>query len=426
MIRTILFSLVFCFTHLPGRADEVPSKPNVVVIISDDQGFYDYGFMGHDTIRTPELDRLADESLLFTRGYVTTALCSPSLATMLTGQYAHRHGITGNDPSGGRPRAAWIDRFARSPQLPAMLAEAGYLSLHTGKYWQGDPAVSGFTDSMGDTGRHGSKESLGIGRDTMEPIYDFIARAQEAEKPFLVWYAPFLPHTPHNPPERLLEKYRGKAANRAEEKYFAMCEWLDESCGQLLGHLDAEGLRENTIVVYLCDNGWGSVGKGSVKATPHELGVRTPIMIRWPGRVESRRDEESLASNLDLASTVLRACGLEPSPEMQGIDLLDAEAVTKRQGLCLENFTHDMFDADRPAESLCARSLVEGWWKLTLWRDPHSSLNIQKWRMPPPAEKVQLFDLREDPLEEHNLADQHPERVAEMLARLDAWWNSEQ
>ncbi len=274
-----------------------------------------------------------------------------------------------------------------------------------------------------DTGRHGSAKSLGIGRDGMQPIYDFIAEAREQKQPFLVWYAPFLPHTPHNPPERLLERYRGKGRNLADEKYFAMCEWLDETCGQLLDHLDSGGLRENTMVIYLCDNGWGSVGKGSVKATPHELGVRTPIMIRWPGRVDPRRDAKHFASNLDLAPTVLRACGLEVPAEMEGIDLLDGGAVSDRKALFLENFTHDMFDADRPAESLCARSLVEGQWKLTVWRDPHPSLVIQKWRMPPPAEKELLFDLELDPLEEKNLAEDHPERVAAMRERLDAWWD---
>ncbi len=426
MHRIICIFLICCYSGFVHAGETVPSRPNVVVIISDDQGFHDYSFMGHPTIKTPEIDKLAGESLLFTRGYVTTPLCSPSLATMLTGQYPHQHGITGNDPADKKPRAAWIKHFGKSPQLPAMLGEVGYLSLHTGKYWQGDPAVSGFTDTMGATGRHGSEVSLGIGRDGMQPIYDFIAKARSQEKPFLVWYAPFLPHTPHNPPERLLKKYRGKGSSPGREKYFAMCEWLDETCGQLLGHLDAEGLRENTIVVYLCDNGWGTLGKGSVKATPHELGVRTPIMIRWPGRIEPSRDEIRLASNLDLAPTILQACGVEPSPEMEGIDLLDDAEVSQRKTLFLENFAHDMFDVERPADSLNARSCIEGHWKLTLWQDPHPSLKIEKWRMPAPEEKLLLFDLQADPMEKNNLADRHPDRVAAMRTRLDAWWNPEE
>jgi uncharacterized sulfatase len=422
MMRALFPGLVFLLAYGSVHAVEPVAPPNIVVIISDDQGYGDYGFMGHEVIQTPRLDRLAQESLLFTRGYVTTALCSPSLATMLTGQYPHQHGITGNDPANKKPRGPWIERFARSPQLPALLGEAGYLSLHTGKYWQGDPAVSGFTHSMGATGRHGSEESLGIGRNGMQPIYDFIAEAQSQQKPFLVWYAPFLPHTPHTPPERLLAKYRGKGGSLANDKYFAMCEWLDETCGQLLDHLDSEGLSENTLVLYLCDNGWGSVGKGSVKATPHELGVRTPIMIRWPGRVEPRREETSLASNLDLAPTVLRACGEQVPAEMEGIDLRDERAVTGRETLFLENFAHDMLDAERPAASLRARSLIKGHWKLTLWQDPQPELVFQNWRMLAPKEKILLFDLARDPLQQRNLAAEQPEKVASMRADLDAWW----
>ena len=88
-------------------------KPNVVLIIGDDQGFGDYGFMGHPVIKTPNLDRLAGESLLFTRGYVTTALCCPSLSTMLTGMYPHQHGYTGNDPAKGGDRDKWVERFRK-------------------------------------------------------------------------------------------------------------------------------------------------------------------------------------------------------------------------------------------------------------------------------------------------------------------------
>ena len=115
--------------------------PNVVMILSDDQGFGDYGFMGHEMIETPSLDRLASQSLRYDRGYVTTALCSSSLTTMLTGLYPHEHGTTGNDPLKGISRQPWIDKFKNSPQLPKLLAKQGYISLHTGKYWHAHPKI---------------------------------------------------------------------------------------------------------------------------------------------------------------------------------------------------------------------------------------------------------------------------------------------
>lgn len=400
------------------------SRPNVVVLISDDQGFGDYGFMGHDIIETPRLDKLAAESLVFRRGYVTTALCCPSLATMLTGLYPHEHRRTGNDPlkDTGRRVSEWIEYFGKQPQLPAMLRDAGYLTLHTGKYWHGDPAVSGFTDSMGKTGRHGSEYSLSIGRDTMEPVKKFLDKAGQEQKPFMIWYAPFMPHTPHTPPERLLKKYVEAGAG-SQAKYYAMCEWFDETCGDLLERLERRGLSKDTIVLYICDNGWGSVGKGSVKSSPHELAVRTPIMVRWTGRVSPEMNDALLASNIDLAPTVLRACGLEPVKAMSGVNLLDRKAVAGRKQLFLANFAHDMLDVDRPQDSLRSRSCVQKDWKLTLWHELHPDLEIKEWQMTTPAEKVQLFDLADDPMERNNLADKQPEKVAELTQKLNHWWN---
>ena len=141
------------------------------------------------------------------------------------------------------------------PTLPRLLAEKGYVSLQTGKWWQGDYRRGGFTHGMTKGQRHGD-EGLDIGRKTMQPIFDFIADARKAGKPFFVWYAPMLPHTPHNPPERLLAKYKDKAPSPPVAKYWAMVEWFDETCGQLLDHLETEKLAENTIVVYVTDNGW--------------------------------------------------------------------------------------------------------------------------------------------------------------------------
>jgi len=418
-----LLTLQFVFTsfHVLGKQTE---SPNVVMILSDDQGYADYGFMGHSIIETPHLDLLAAESLRFERGYVTTALCSSSLSTMLTGLYPHEHGTTGNDPLKGISRAPWIEKFEKSPQLPAILAKKGYLTLHTGKYWHGKPSRSGFTHDMGDTKRHGSAFSLSIGRNTMEPIYNFIEEAEEKKKPFFVWYAPFLPHTPHNPPAELEKKYQKLGAG-GQSKYFAMCEWFDQSCGQLLDYLDEKKLEENTLVVYACDNGWGSLKglKGSVKASPYELGVRTPIMFRWPNRISPEVNKVDLASNLDLVPTILRACGLDPKPRMQGIDLLDRKAVSKRDALFLENFTHDMLDANRPEAALRARSIVLRDWKLTLWRNTDRRLRTQGWQIEIPEQRVELFNLTNDPEESQNLAQKNPEVLTRLTARVNHWWN---
>ena len=120
-LKLVAFIFILLYGSIFSWAKAEP-LPNVVMILSDDQGFGDYGFMGHEMIETPSFDRLASQSLRYDRGYVTTALCSSSLTTMLTGLYPHKHGTTGNDPLKGISRQPWIDKFKNSPQLPKMLA----------------------------------------------------------------------------------------------------------------------------------------------------------------------------------------------------------------------------------------------------------------------------------------------------------------
>ena len=242
--------------------------PNIVYIISDDQTWTDYSFMGHKIIETPQIDKLAKESLTYTHGYVPSSLCCPSLATMITGLYPRQNKITGNEPpipAEGKRSAEYARRFAqqvalidKGPSLPRILKEKGYVSHQSGKWWQGHYSRGGFTHGMthGDPkrgGRHGD-EGLKIGRNGMEPIFNFIKDA--GDKPFFIWYAPFLPHTPHNPPKRLFDKYAAKVDSPHIARYYAMVEWFDETVGELVNHIDEKGLGKDTIFIYVTDNGW--------------------------------------------------------------------------------------------------------------------------------------------------------------------------
>lgn len=396
------------------------ARPNIVLIIGDDHAWTDYGFMGNAEVRTPHIDRLAAEGLTYTRGYVTTALCSPSLATLLTGLHPHQHGITGNDPVEGQPREKWLERFFRHPLLPRLLADAGYVTMHTGKYWMRQPADAGFTRDMGSTGRHGGK-ALAIGRETMQPIKDAMDAAVGESKPFFIWYAPFLPHTPHDPPQRLLEKYAA-IEPPARAKYYAMIEWLDETVGDLLASLASRGLDENTLVVYLNDNGWNDFGK----LTPYENGVRTPIVLRWPKKVAPRIDREHLAGNIDIVPTLLTAAGVPLPAGLPGVNLLDERAVAARDTLFLANYTHDMVAVDDPGRSLLTRTCIHGGWKLVAWQPtlPENGMAAGKKRKNPDA-RHELFDLAADPGETKNLAADRPDVVERLDARLDGWWRPE-
>lgn len=424
------FLFAFLFSLIAGgfQRAQAAAPPNVIVIIGDDQGYGDFGFMGHPHIRTPNIDRLAAESLTFRHGYVPSSLCRPSLVSIITGLYAHQHKITSNDPplpkEGGKNaekdttflagRQEMINHIDKVPTLPRMLAEKGYVSFQTGKWWEGNYKRGGFTDGMTQGQRHGDA-GLKIGRDTMQPMYDFMEKAVADQKPFFVWYAPFLPHTPHNPPERLLEHYRDKAPTPTIAKYWAMCEWLDETCGQLRGFLDDKKLTESTVVIYVTDNGWiqdpnQNRYAARSKQSPYDGGLRTPIMVKWPGHVEPKISDR-LAISLDIAPTILAAVGLKPTSEMQGVNLLDEKAVEARKEIHGEIFTHNSADVQNPSASLRYRWIVADDWKL-----------IVPVRTQEPKAEVELFNVTKDPQEQQNLTAEQPERVAELAKRLDSWW----
>lgn len=442
-MRSIVSSIAVLLCCLISAAISA-EKPNVVFIISDDHAWTDHGFMGHDFVQTPRLDQLAAESLVFSRGYVPTSLCRPSLATMITGLFPHQHGITGNDPPGGRDtmsnptsRQAMVDIFRRNKNLASMLGEAGYVSHQSGKWWEGNPVDSGFTAGMthGDVnrgGRHGD-EGLKIGREGMQPVLDFIDSAHE--KPFFVWYAPFLPHTPHNPPERLLSKYRSAGRPLALAKYYAMIEWLDETVGQLLDHLQQRGLDDNTMVVYVVDNGWiqaippAAMPDSRSKVSPYDAGIRTPIMVRWPGTVSAGRDDDSLACSIDLVPTVLRAAGIAVPDNLPGINLLHKTAIDEREFVYGELFAHTAVAANRPVANLKYRTIVRNdGWKLILPFLPNRDVQLMIGGQQTDWMRLQpeLYNVISDPSERMNKATNNQAIVETLRSRLNQWWSDPQ
>ncbi|APW61997.1 sulfatase [Paludisphaera borealis] len=431
-IRPLLVMLIAASAQSAAAAAEKP--PNVVLIISDDHAWTDYSFNGHPHIRTPHIDGLAAQGLTYRRGYVPSSLCSPSLASILTGRYAHQHKVTSNDPPlppGKTGKAAYDDAAFRGqrkemvgfiesiPTIPRQLAQRGYVSFESGKWWGGNYKSGGFTSGMthGDPdhgGRHGDV-GLTIGRETMKPVFDFIDESTESGKPFFLWYAPMMPHQPHNPPARLLDKHQNKAPSLDVAKYWAMVEWFDETCGQLLDHLDAKGVAKDTLVVYLSDNGWIQDPAAPryaprSKQSQYDGGLRTPIILRWPGKIQPG-ESDRLASSIDLAPTILAAADLKPAPEMQGVNLLDASAVKAREAIFGEIFTHNAVDIHRPSTSLRYRWTIAGDWKLIL-----------PARQNEPDAPIELYNLAADPAESKNLAEQNSSKVAELRRLITNWW----
>ena len=426
---------------IPGKSFSAVGAPNIVLIISDDQAWTDYGFMGHTDIQTPHLDKLAKEGVLFTRAYVPTALCRPSLMTLVTGHYAHRHGVTGNDPSPKyadrnsslyqKRRASLIAKIDRFDTLPDLLSERGYLSHQSGKWWEGDFKRGGFTHGMTrgfpqPGGRHGD-EGLEIGRQGIAQIRGFVDMALAEDKSFFLWYAPFLPHTPHTPPKRLLDKYRKEGRPIPIARYYAMCEWFDETCGALLDYLEKKGIRDNTLVVYVTDNGWIQNPKGGgyasrSKQTPYEGGVRTPIIFSWP-KVFKPTHRDELVSSIDLFPTILAATKARTPSGLPGLNLLPnliKNTRISRNTIFGEGFAHDIADIDEPEASLLYRWCIEGPWKLILTYD--GEVNRYKSTHPRKEKRPQLFNLLEDPYETTNVAGDHPEEVRRLAKKIAAWY----
>ena len=457
MIRKLFILLLASLST--GLAAAAEDRPNIVFLISDDHAWTDYGFMGHKQVETPNLDRLAARSALFSRGHVPTALCRPALATFANGYYAHQHGVIGNDPaplpgdaarakgkrkgkagaaSGDSPeyaalREKLIATGYRKDTLAQMLGKAGYISHQSGKWWEGGFQRGGFTQGMTrgfpkPGGRHGD-DGLKIGREGLEPVFSFIDEAVEVKKPFFLWYAPMMPHTPHTPPDRLFQKYKAKGITSDHvARYYAMVEWFDETCGQLIRRIEEKGQLNNTLFVYVADNGWIQDPNGPgyaprSKQSANEGGTRQPILFSWPGVIQPGDRGEQLCSSIDIVPTVLAAAGVQGSPDLPGLNLLPvlkSGAATSRTEVFGETFAHDVADIDNPQETLLYRWVIDGRWKLLLTYD--GKLDRYASSHPRTEKRPQLFDLLADPHEDQNLASKNPELVQRLADKLQAWW----
>jgi len=183
-----------------------------------------------------------------------------------------------------------------------------------------------------------------------------------------------------------------------------------------LAKLEKNGQTENTLVIYLHDNGWIQDPDSPdfaprSKRSAYDGGVRTPIILKWPGHTKPG-ESDRLASSVDLAPTILHAVGLRPQPGMEGINLLDPHWVASRAEVFGEVFEHNAVDIHKPAANLQYRWVIEGDWKLILPHEP----NVKDG-------KPELYDLKRDPHEKENVAAKNADRVAELTRKLDGWWN---
>lgn len=443
-------------------------RPNIVCIISDDQAWTDFGFVGNKRVHTPNIDALAARSARFLNGYVPSSVCRPSLVTLLTGLYPHQHGVHFNHgPPGNsgynrmnsrkeyeRVREREFELIGKVDTLPGVLSrELGYRCLQTGKFWEGHWRNGGFTEGMttfeppplsqtfggvrvlanGERVAHGNGDvGLQIGRVTMEPITGFIDECEKKEVPWMVWYAPYLPHEPHDSPERFFEMARNRPGVEEHElPYFASIAQFDATVGELVKHVEGKGVAGETVFVFLVDNGWSPsetrsrnrpdnfVHTKRSKRAPFDAGIRTPILIRWDGVVKPL-SHEGLASSIDLMPTLLSAAGREDMDSLPGVDLLPVARGDVRmdpdRAVFGAIYPGDATSLDNPGRDLAYRWI----------RKREHKLIVAKGENPwgGYVDGAVLFDLAKDPGEERNLGGMHEfsEIKAGLRRELDSWW----
>jgi uncharacterized sulfatase len=391
-------------------------------MVADDHGYEDFGFMGSAVAQTPRLDALANAGTAFTAGYNTASVCVPSLRTLLTGLYPHQwtDRIRALQAQ-GLQRAPWTE-IQDFETLPRLLSAHGYATFQGGKYWEGTYPMGGFTHGM--TAKkiykglldHSGADGLRLGRETMAPVFRFID--QHRDGPFFVWFAPLLPHVPHDASRWFLVRYRTAELSLAARRYYANVTRLDHVIGRLVDHLDARGLLASTLVVFLSDNGWdaagpqhwpfgGPKGKGSL----YELGVRTPIVFHWLGRVPARLRPHVLVSTVDLMPTLLDYAGIPVPADLPGCSLrpvLEGRAASIRDAV-IGHLQDDVSEAPAVEPPTAGE---QGYFART-----------SRWYYirHDAEDREELYDAERDPGQEHNVAGARPGVVRQFRRRIRAW-----
>jgi hypothetical protein len=253
---------------------------------------------------------------------------------------------------------------------------------------------------------------------TVQTVTDFIDVQVSNEQPFFLWYAPFLPHTSHDPPSGLLSQYTSQGLSDADAKYYANIERFDGGVGAILDHLDTREIADNTIIIMVCDNGRQYDLTTLGKLTPYESGVRSPILVRWPDRIKPGGVIEpqfirTPVSMVDMVPTVHHALGLPTFPEMQGVNLLDPAAVAARDTVCGSDHDVEILTLSNPSESLESRFAIRDGWKLILFTNGTKEL-YHLYNGSTPV----------DPHETNNLATSNPQLVTELSLEIANWYTA--
>ncbi|MGX1930936.1 sulfatase [Flagellimonas sp. 2504JD4-2] len=477
----ILLGIVLFTNCQPQKKQEEAPSPNIVLFFVDDMGWQDTSvpFWNKKTpfnerYITPNMERLAKEGMKFTQAY-STAVCSPTRVSLMTGMNAARHRVTNwtlkkdmlqpmevNHKTlqfpewnvNGMSPVAGDSKAVHATPLPQVLKDAGYFTIHSGKAHFGaigtpgeDPLKLGFDVNIaghaaGAPESYYGLENFGNGKEGKEiwavpgleqyhgeDIYltEAITRealrsldtAAEQKQPFFLYMAHYAVHTPIMGDDRFLQKYFEKGMDSTEAKYASMVEGMDKSLGDIMDYLEKKNLDENTIILFMSDNGGlSAVARGgekhthnkplaSGKGSAYEGGIREPMLVKWPGKVAAHSVSDSYLIIEDFYPTIIEMAGIKDPELVQTVDgqsfmtLLTAEESDTSQRPLFWHYPNE-WGPDGPG--IGASSTVrQGDWKLIYFHED---------------QHLELFNLTEDIGETNNLASTHAEKTQELAKIL--------
>ncbi len=428
-------------------------RPNILFIMTDDQGYPPVGRNGHPWIRTPNIDELYDQSVHFTR-FLVCPTCSPTRSALMTGRHPMRNGVTHTILE--RERLT-LDAVT----LPQVLKRAGYTTGIFGKWHLGDeepyqPHNRGFDETFihgaGGIGQTYNCSCADVpGNKYFDPVIrhngsfvktegfctdvfftaalSWIHQVKDGDAPFFCYLPTNAPHGPFTAPSRNLKRFTDLGFDRNHAGFYGMIENIDENMARLMQKLDEWHLRENTLVIFLSDNGMAGEGSGrpdeglgnlpdgtpllcynagmkGLKVSPDEGGVRVPLFLSWKGHIEPGRDIDRVTAHIDIFPTIAALAGAElPEGQVEGRSLLPLVENANAEWPDRFLYTHvGRWDTGENPDDYQ--------WK-------RFAIRSQRYRF---VNNVALFDMENDPGQTKNVIDEHPDIVSEMRSAYDAWW----
>ncbi len=430
-MRYKIFLLVLPFfysIHLAGQSIP-PEKPNILLILTDDQGYHDVSYYGTKDIRTPHIDALRADGMRLDNFYTNSPVCAPTRASLLSGRYPDRVGVPGLIRS--IPDNTWGYLDPKAKLLPSLLKEKGYHTAHVGKWNLGLetpnlPNERGFDhfhgwleDMMDDywTHRRHGRNYMRLNESSIEAeghatdlftqwSVDYIQSRKDAEAPFFLYLAYNAPHFPVQPPEEWLEKVKrrepGLSGTRAS--LLAFIEHMDDGIGKVVQALKETGQYDNTLIIFTSDNGGhlpSQANNGPLrdgKQSMYEGGLKVPTVISWPGHIQAGSVSTQVNLTMDVLPTLAELVDSSSPPKTDGRSFLPTL------------LGREMKEADRPLYFVRREGGTRYGGKA------YHALRLGDWKLlqNSPYQPMELYQLEEDPLEQINRVEDEPEIFQEL------------